>query len=96
MSRSRDAPWSRGSRNLELVLPPLPGAAPQSPFQSSTDVSSLFRDQTLHFINAVSPLTAPQGAGTNQGIIAFENDFERCYQPFYVRNSQHIEAQVLS
>lgn len=84
MSLSRDAPWSRGSRNFELVLPLLLGAAPQSPFQSSADVWSLFRDQTLCFINAVSPLRALQGVGTNQGIIAFENDFERGYQPFYV------------
>lgn len=84
MSLSRDAPWPRGSRNLELVFSLLPEAAPQSPFQSSTDMWSLFRDQTVRFINAILPLTAQRGVGTNQGIIAFENDFQRGYQPFRV------------
>ena len=50
-----------GEAEIELVLPPLPGAALQGLFQSSTDAWSLFRDQTLHFINAVSPLTQLYG-----------------------------------
>lgn len=95
MSLSRDAPWCRGSRNLELMLPLFPGAALQDPFQSRADVWSFFRDQTLHFIKAGSPLTALRGVGANQGIIAFEKDFECSYEHFYVRNSHHIETQVL-
>lgn len=94
-SLSRDAPWCRGGRNLELVLPLLPGAALQGPFQSGADVWSFFRDQTLRFIKAGSPLTALRGVGANPGIIAFEKDFECSYQHFNVRNSHHIETQVL-
>lgn len=43
MPLGRDAHWSRGSRNLELMLHLLPGAAPQSLFQSTADAWSLFR-----------------------------------------------------
>lgn len=72
ISLSRNAPWCIGSRNLELVLPLLPGATLQSPFPSTADTWSLFRDQTLRFINAVSPLIALWGVGINQGIIALK------------------------
>lgn len=43
MLLSRDAYSSRESRNLELVLHVLPGAAPQSVLQSTADAQSLFR-----------------------------------------------------